>query len=360
MWLPRVPENFLKEAQDALKLPEGTIEFRYGSNDLFAANSARGIVMQVVSGQNLLRLERDPNFNLHFLHSSLGTGTRVATVSLNSLKGSSALGITLIWSLDGIGLRVSDADDPKKSASQLGKASERKFQVGDDGAIYEIGGEGMEIMEQRISSKGRTILQPTALESWTNTIKAIEILLGGTSTQGYIFENVVTNMAVIMLTTGFETYCRKRFLELELEGINADYDSLVRKFLSNREREDSQLRAFEAEAAGEHVSPVHKLVKDRRIDFGNWDNCKMAYNKGYGIKFGEDIEVPSTHLEEIQRLIDHRDRVVHVSPLLSKVSEDDVPVEGIIFANRQYAEKAVKVASEFVQALHQTTLRLRK
>lgn len=177
--LPGLPNDLIKQTQEALKLREGTIEFRYRSDELFAPRLDRGILMQVVSGQNLLRLERDTNFNLHFFHSSLGTGTRVATVSLNSLKGCSALRIALIWSLDRIGLRVSDADDPTKSVSQLGKASERKFRVGDNGAIYEIGGEGMEIMELRIRSKGQTMLEPSASESWTDTIKAIEILLGG-------------------------------------------------------------------------------------------------------------------------------------------------------------------------------------
>lgn len=324
-YLPRLPNDLIKQTQEALKLREGTIEFRYRSNELFDPGLDTGILMQVLSGQNLLRLERDRNFNLHFFHSSLGTGTRVATVGLDPLKGSLALRIKLIWSLDNIGLQVSDADDPRRSISQMGEPSERRFRVGDHGSVIEIGGEGLDVMEYRTSVKGRTTLEPTALEFWTDTIRATEILLKGTSTEGYIFENVTTNVAVVMLATGFETYCKKRFLELELEGINADYLSLVSNFLSIREREANQLKAFEGEAAGEQISPVHKLVKDRRVDFGNWDDCKKAYNKGYGIRFGEDLGVPPTHLEEIQRLIEHRDRVVHVSPMLPRVSKGDVP-----------------------------------
>ncbi len=358
MYIPGIPKELVEQTQEALKLPEGTIEFRYQSNNLFDPGIDRGILMQIPSGENLLRLERDSNLDLHFFHSSPGTNTRVATVSLNSLKDSKALRITLVWSLEKIGLCVADANNPHISVSRIGEPSNRKFRVGADGSVFEIGNKNVEVMELRVRSKGKTILEPIAIETWNNTVKAVEILQTGSSSEGYIFENVTTNMAIVMLVTGFETYCKKRFLELESEGIKPDQDSLFREFLSSRERERS-LECIGVRRRCGGISPIHKLVSDRRIDFGNWEDCKRAYNKGYGIKFGEDLRVQNMALEELQRLIYYRNRIVHVSPLLGMLNQDKVPPEEPVFANRQYSQNALRICKEFIQGLHKATLNLK-
>jgi hypothetical protein len=186
----------------------------------------------------------------------------------------------------------------------------------------------------------------------------VKILFKGSSPDGYIFENVTTNMSIVMLMTGFETYCGRRFLELENEGSKPDYDALVSKFLSNSERDRGDPEVIIQEAKETGVSAI-TLLKQKKIDFGNWDQCKSAYNKGYGIRFGEDLEVKYEILEEVQRLIRYRHRVVHVSPLIGTLNQDRVPPEKPVFANRTYGESAIKTTSEFVEKLHEVTLRLR-
>lgn len=57
----------------------------------------------------------------------------------------------------------------------------------------------------------------TAIQIWEDTIKSIEYLLKGTSKSGYIFENICANLSIVILITGFESYCKCRFMELEEE-----------------------------------------------------------------------------------------------------------------------------------------------
>jgi len=169
---------------------------------------------------------------------------------------------------------------------------------------------------------------------------------------------VCTNLSIAMLVTGFEAYCKRRFLELEDEGVPADFDGLARKFLSKPERERGVQLAIVQEASRHAVSPARELLDQNRIDFQKYDRCKMAFNKGYGIKFGR-IGVSNKLLQELQRLIGFRHRIVHVSPLLGMLNQERVPPEEPVFPNRQYGEKALKIFDDFIRGLHAATLRLR-
>jgi hypothetical protein len=356
--LPHVPDVMVDEIKEALKLPEATLEFQYTFDRLFDPNAGTGVLMQVVTGEIIIRLERDSKLNLYFFHSSPGTGTRMARINLAPLVGSEAVGVLLMWSHKEVGLQVADVNNASKFLRDTGTDSDREFRVGTNGSVFEVGDKGVEVAELRVAEGGRIILQPTAIQSWRFTVEGVEILFRGDSPDGYIFENVTTNMAIIMLMTGFETYSGRRFLELENEGIKPDYEALVNEFLSKTERDRGDPASIIQEARETKVSPI-AILKQKKIDFGNWDHCKSAYNKGYGVKFGQDLGVANETLEEIQRLIRYRHRIVHVSPLLGMLNQDKVPHEQPVFANRAYGEKAVKTASEFVEKLHEATLRLR-
>lgn len=356
--LPGIPNDSVEKIREALRLPEATFEFRYRSDQLFDASMGTRVLVQVVTGENLVRLERDSKLNLLFFHSSPGTGTRLARTSLEPLMGSQAVRFLLMWSPEEIGLHVADASNASRYVQATGTNSDRKFRVGADGSVFEVGDKGVEVAGLRVSQGGRTVLQPRAIETWNLTVEGVKILFKGTSPDGYIFENVTTNMAIVMLMTGFETYCGRRFLELENEGINPHYNALVDEFLSTAERNRGDPASIVQEAKEKSVSPV-AILRQKKIDFGNWDQCKSAYNKGYGVKFG-DLKVANAVLEELQRLIRCRHRIVHVSPLLGMLNEDRISQsESPVFANRGYGSKAMSVTSEFVTALHEATLKLR-
>lgn len=360
MHIPGVPPETAEQIRNAMKRPEGTLEFVYSFDGLFDPALGHGILFEVVAGAIIFRLERDPDLNLHFFHSSPGTGTRVASVDIKPLKGSTKVLIGLVWSPNETRLHVGDL---RKDGEQLligvGKPSPRQFRVDSSGAICQVGDEGVQVMGISVFAKGRLILQPTAIEAWNSTVEAIKILLTGTSPKGYIFEVISTNMIIVMLVTGFEIYCKRRFLELEEEGISADFDSLSKKCFSSGERGRGEIEAIMQEALADGISPMKKIVDQGRIDFQNYERCKLAFNKGYGIRFGEDIGVSNMLLEEVQRLISFRHKIVHLSPLLGMLNQEQVPPQKPIFPSRQYAEKAVNTFDSFIQGLHSATLRLR-
>jgi len=357
-YLPGIPEKYKKHILEALKRPEGTFEFKGKFDGIFDPSKGRRILIQVPSGKTVLRLERDEKLNLHFYYASPGTSTRVASVNISPLKGASKIHVFLCWSPEEIRLHVADANNPKKQLMSYGKPAEFQLRVGDNGRVYEVGDRNIEVMEERIFINGKPTLQPTALGVWKATLTAVEILLKGKSSEGYIFDVVAANMAIVMLATGIETYCKTRFVELEGEGIQPNYDELEKEFFSRSEREKGVFEEIKKEAALRGVSAVQELINRRRIDFGNYDHCKRAFNKGYGIKFGEHLGVSNQILEEIQKLIRYRHRIVHVSPLIGMLNQDKVPPEEPIFSTK-YVKNAIDISKSFIKSLHQATLNLR-
>ena len=195
-------------------------------------------------------------------------------------------------------------------------------------------------------SSGRSIVEPRAIKVWEEALSALDVLSGSTSPEGYAFENVLSNVGLGVLVTGFEAYCEKRFTELQGEGIYADLPKLVRKFIS---REDADL------IRNLGVDQQLEAVADR-INFQNYANAKLAFNKGYGISFGKDVHVPTSVLEELQQLIRYRHKVVHVSPRLGMLNADRTPEQEPVFSNLQFLSNARLIFERFIPALHEATL----
>ncbi|MBE9482139.1 MAG: hypothetical protein IMY88_00475 [Chloroflexi bacterium] len=131
------------------------------------------------------------------------------------------------------------------------------------------------------------------------------------------------------------------------------------KFLSTKEKERGEVKTIKIEAQENSISPIKLIINGRRIDFQNYDRCKSAYNKAYGIKFGEMKGITSILLEDIQRIIGFRHRIVHISPMMGMLNQGSIPLEEPIFPKREYAEKAINLFNDFVNCLHSATLSLR-
>lgn len=357
--LPGIPEEKKKEIVEVLKRPEGTFGFRGRFEGLFEKEKASGMLMQVVTGRNILRLEREDNLDVNFIHSSPGTGTRIATVNIKPLREHSKLWFFLSWSPQEIRLDIGNAERKEELLHGFGRVADYQLLVGSNGSIIQVGDKRVQVIGVIVAQEGKIIAESTAINTWQETIKVIRILQTGTSDMGYIHENVVSCMSIVMLCTGFETYCKKRFLELVGEGIEPNYELLEREFFRRREREVKIIDELVEEARLKNHSLAQELVDQRRIDFGNYENCKDAFNKGYGIKFGEDLGVSSQTLEKIQQYIRYRHIIVHVSPLQSMLNYDRVPPEEPIFAKKETVEAAVVEFTNFIEGLHKATLELR-
>ncbi len=173
---------------------------------------------------------------------------------------------------------------------------------------------------------------------------------------GYMYEVAICNVVISTLVTGFETYCKTRFIELEREGENPNTDNLVSRFFSAWEREANLPSKVQDEAKAEQKTFLEKLALTK-INFQNYEDCKRAYNLAYGIKFGE-LHLKSEVLALLQRLIVYRHRIIHVSPLLGTLNQPSLPSEKPVMSNAKLAEDAKQCFVTFMDALHGATLQL--
>lgn len=297
-----IPPHVFKQIQEGICRPEGTFSFEYHSKDLFDQNKRGGIIIEIPSGGHLFRLERDDNLFLYFFHSSPGTGTRKASIDLKELPSADKVFMTFTWTLTEVNFYVGPRVKNGKIYSAKGVTSKKQFRVGKDGSIFQVGDQGVEVMGLSVFQGGVPVLQTTALEAWKQTLNATEILATGESDKGYIYEVVVTNLSLAILVSGFEAYTKKRFMELELEGIKPNTVNLINSFFPRKEREAGIVDILDAEAK-EQNKTILQLIDERNIiNFQSYQKCKLAYNKAYHIKFGE-LDLHSTTLERLKKFI---------------------------------------------------------
>jgi hypothetical protein len=227
-----------------------------------------------------------------------------------------------------------------------------------EGEIMQIGDDGVEVMEARVFSNGKYVLEPTAIEAWNSTIKAVDILQSGASEKGFIYEVVQSNVSISTLVTGFEIYTKKRCLELEKEGIKPDLDALVNRVFSNNERDNNEPENLRKKVEAIGKTLFEEIIQNK-VNFQSYDECKRVYSKAYGIRFGE-LGLNSDELTNLQKTIQFRHRIIHVSPLLSIVNQSEVPPKEPIFSNKDFAKNSIVLFDKFIQLLHKATLNLKR
>lgn len=358
MYLQGVSAEVAARLVDALQTPEGTFMFWGVFPTLLDADDRERLLLEVPAGAHAFRLVRDNEMQLCFVHASPGTGTRIARVDLSQFSSPvDRWCIFLNWSPREMGLDV--GSDPAQGELQSAKGEQAPFelQVGKDGDIYEVGSAGVRPAGWRIRVGGVEVLSPAARQLWGETKLAVEALLEGLPEGNFLLEVALSNAALTMLTTGFETYLEHRFLELEREGVAANHLAIAQEFLSRREQEalrDRGLTDLEIEARDDNISLLELLA--RRINFQNYEKAKRAYNRGFGLRFGE--VATSQVLDEVQRLVGYRHRIVHVSPMLALLNQERVPPEEPIGSTRALAARGMLTFDGFISSVHEATLRL--
>lgn len=351
-----VPPKVVEQIKAAMCRPEGSVTFEYESPTAFKIGSPEGVLLEIFAGGHLFRLERSAARVLSFIHASPGTGTRIASIDLSELPEFERAFLAFTWTPEEICFYCGPRQEGVNLLSAKGTKSPRQFRIGEDGSVFQIGGEGVDVMGTRAYRGAEPILRPTAIEAWDTTVKAVDVLWTGKSDAGFLYEVVLSNLTLILLVTGLEAYAETRFMELETEGIRPDSAALFEVFSSKPQRVAGVFREMEMEAAETGKSLLRQMVDRGSINFQNYDHLKRAYNRAYGIKLGE-IGVSSAALEDLQKLLEYRHRVVHVSPMLGML---EVSSEGPVFANKALAERARQRFDEVIRKLHAASLALRQ
>lgn len=347
-------EAHLERLRVLMCRPVGTYECVLSSGDLFDATSNVGVILEVSAGQHHFLVEKDKMMSLKFYHSAPGTGTRVATIDLRSVEPDERIFLLFTWAPSEICLCFGTKAG---LITSKGTSSERQFRIGTDGSVFELQGVGD--LGPKVYQGGTAILRPTALNAWTETLVAIRLLETGKSDQGFAYDAVVSNVAIVFLVTGFEAYCKTRFIELEQEGIEANAVKLIDAIYSKKELEKGIFQILAAEALDIGVPLTQYLIMKDRINFQSFEKAKVAYNKAYDIKFGE-LGVSPMELAAIQEYFQYRHRVIHVSPMETILNRDKlsatIPPK---FSSKAMALEAIGYFSDFVEKLHTETLKLR-
>jgi hypothetical protein len=207
-----------------------------------------------------------------------------------------------------------------------------------------------------IAKKGTT--RGSAIKIWEETINTIEFLLKATSEDGSIFENICTNLAIVILITGFESYCKSRFKEIENEGTKSNFESLINEFTPKEYRTLEQ-NSILKKSKENSITPTQQFVIEGKINFQDYESCKNAYKKAFNIKFFEDLNIKSEEIELIKNLIQYRHQVIHVSPLntfppLKKGNHLETKM-----LKNTYALQGMAVLNKFIHELHITTLNMK-
>lgn len=316
--------------------PEGTLVFIKKNLNI---NEELAILKQV-SGNHIFQIIHTKQNELLYYYSSPGTNTRVASINLpNDQSLIENIKITITWSPTDI---VLYAGNSKRLISAKGKNSPIHFQVDSEGNIIQIGDIGVEVKEVRIISNNKLVLSPSAINTWKDTIDVLETLKSGESKLGYIYSVAIANVSIVTLVSGFETYLKKRFIEIADEGYKFNKQELLDYFRKKYNYQEPQ------------NFTLKELIDKTKPNFQNWEISKDLYNKAYGLKFGEITS--SSSIEEIKRCLNFRHRLIHVSLNIDMVNELNVPPEKPIFSPK-YLPIAKYHFNEFIQKLHDKTLK---
>lgn len=355
-----LPLSFFESASEQMKRPEGTITFEFHSPDLTNKLIRGGKIFEIVSGKQAFILDRTDDFKINYFHSSPGSGTRVATIDLTIFPKFAIAFFCLTWSPTKISLSIGPLDIKNHELVTVeGIQSNKQIRVANDGSVFYIGDNNVKVMDISIHKEGKEILSSTAIDAWKNTKIAIDILGTGKSDKGYLFECVVTNLTLSILVTGFESYLQKRFIELEEEGIIPEEDELIFFLFSKKQKDNNFYDIIKSDAKTSKISVLKYLSNKRYINFQNFDVFKKVYNKTYGITLNS-CNIDSRLINSIKKYLAYRHKIIHISPTIGLLNQNNVPPEEPVFPNEKLKLEAINKFDKFITLFHEKSLKLKR
>ncbi|WP_126456995.1 hypothetical protein [Sulfuriflexus mobilis] len=345
------------KTEKTLCTPAGVAIFEYTNHLLFDESCDGFLIFEKVAGLHIFRILRDEQKVVKFYHSSPSCGTRVASIDLNNVEESDSINIRIKWNVDEICLfiRPEKEGDKREFTIAKGVISDISLLSDKSGVIYTVNSSAG-VSSITIYQNGKPVLIPTSLEAWESTIKAIEPLTIDNTEKEHTHEVLIANMILVMLVTGFEAYFKRRFLELEKEGVLPNTRQLISAFYSKKEIDSGIVEILEAEADELSISLLELIINKRVVNFQNMDICKKAYNKSYGVVFG-DLELSGNIISEVQMYIKHRHRIIHFSPNESTINHEEFCTGAEpIFSSTKTAKAAMCIFDEFIKVLHKSTI----
>ncbi|MGC9086621.1 MAG: hypothetical protein ACP5IT_10550 [Thermoproteota archaeon] len=90
-----------------------------------------------------------------------------------------------------------------------------------------IGDEGVDVRVVYIKKETKPTVEPMAKELFDFNIERINTIVNGCTLGDFLFESTCVQLDIVLLVSALETYLKKRFVELEHEGWDANFNALV-------------------------------------------------------------------------------------------------------------------------------------
>jgi len=350
---------------DEISEETGTIEFNLESSNITDTSVNGILISDVQRGTSRFMLRSVKGLDLIFSHWNVNTGIREATVNLQGLDARKWLYVAFTWSKQGINLCVGDLHTPNLRCSK-GVQREATVMLAKDGELCQVGGEGVHLSYVRIITDGEELLSSNAWQTWDLTLMKVNKLFEGFAlSNDYFFKSTLAQQCLVMLVTGFEVYTRERFGEIERFKLKpADTEELLRAFDANN-RHEPERNTFIANG-GTKLESILEVPDERGIiNFQNWDKCKKAYKKGYGIVFGK-LLVKGEILGRLHDYFGYRHKIIHSKYEMNCLNSDKLAeeepqylyTETLKEGQRQLIERARDDFQEFIGALHEATTKI--
>lgn len=179
----------------------GTVTFRVTAPNLYDAPLEDIVIFKEKVSESIFLLHRDTQFNLVFSHSRTKTGIRESKVDLRQFDPATTLIVALRWSEKENHLYVSKPDNSNVKVSRAEQKG-GKIRIDEDGALHQIGDNGIDVASYRIVQDGKDLLLPLAKEVWDSTIIKVNVLIDGCKLRDFLFETTLIQQCIVMLVTG--------------------------------------------------------------------------------------------------------------------------------------------------------------
>jgi hypothetical protein len=332
---------------------EGTLEFVINGGNLFDDKLDYVVVFDLPVGDSRLILQREAFYYLVFYRISPRYGLRITKLDVSRMKGSKGLDIFVVWSPREDKLYVGDLEHKVGLLSAGSKDMITKLIRSRDGSYILVGGEGVDVRMVYIKIGERVVSEPSAIELFNFNTERIRVLLEGCNGD-FLFETSCIQAGIVLLVSALEAYFKKRFIELEKEGLEPNIEELLKKIFSPKNLESNMNEIIERARSGD--KSAIEILAERYINFQNLDECKKAFAACYKLKLGEIFEKKPYLIEKVRKIISYRHKIVHSGRDVTIINYDEVPAKTPVFSNRQLLEEALQDIIEFVNLFHEVTL----
>ena len=346
-------QEFYDGFVNAVKKREGCVSIIIEKEMLLDPDPKKTRLFHIIVGANIFVLERTHEKKLRYFYASPGTGTRVCWFDFNKNFEDNVCEVKLYWPPNDVKMEVyTGTRVAYRVISCLSIATYKTFK---HNPPNEYGSKLNQVWGFHIISQGKVLVEPCGLEYWSETKEAVRAFEDCDSKKpkgNYLYEVTRCAASITAIVTGWETYCRKRFSEMEEEGLIPNEEELSSWLFSK----DKELKEAEArEKAKEDGFSFTKYLAEKKIQFQNYKKCSLAFSKAYKLDFSQILT--TDEIDELKNFIKYRHEVVHVS--ITKTTAHTIKEWDKFYAGEKLRARALQFFDSIIFKINDATLRIK-